>query len=92
MRARSSARLPLFARSAIVLAALATAAAPLCAGAAPAVDKAPKAGSGTTRDVGRHASVAAPAVEADDAHCSTARKKLFVDGEGWIVRRVTISR
>lgn len=88
MRARPCARLPLFA----LLAALATAGAPLAASAAPAVDKAPKAGAGTTRDVAATASVSAPAVEADDAQCSTSRKKLFVDGEGWIVRRVTTCR
>lgn len=88
MRARSCARLPLLA----VLAALATAGAPLVASAAPAVDKAPKAASGPARDVAATASVTAPATEADDAQCSTSRKKLFVDGEGWIVRRVTICR
>ncbi|AWN54511.1 hypothetical protein [Methylobacterium sp. 17Sr1-1] len=92
MRARPCARLPLFARLAVVLAALATAGAPLCASAAPAVDKAPKAGAGATRDVAATASVTAPAAEADDAQCSTSRKKLFVDGEGWIVRRVTTCR
>lgn len=30
--------------------------------------------------------------QADDAGCFTARKKLWVDGEGWIVRRVTTCR
>jgi hypothetical protein len=25
----------------------------------------------------------------DDARCDVARKRLFVEGEGWIVRRVT---
>ena len=89
MRARPCARLPLFARLAVVLV---TAGAPLGASAAPAVDKAPKAGAGTTRDVAATASVTAPAAEADDAQCSTSRKKLFVDGEGWIVRRVTTCR
>ena len=93
MRARPCARLPLLA----LLAALATGVAPLGGHAAPAVDKAPKAGSGTTRDVAATASVAATGVtattaEADDAQCTTARKRLFVDGEGWIVRRVTICR
>jgi hypothetical protein len=75
-----------------LLAALATAGAPLVASAAPAVAKAPKARAGTTRDVAATSSVAAPAAEADDAQCSTSRKKLFVDGEGWIVRRVTTCR
>ncbi|MCF4125092.1 hypothetical protein [Methylobacterium sp. SyP6R] len=88
MRARSCARLPLL----TLLAALVTAGAPLSASAAPAVDKAPKAASGTTRDVAATSSVATPATEADDAQCSTSRKKLFVDGEGWIVRRVTTCR
>ncbi|MBK3424448.1 hypothetical protein, partial [Methylobacterium ajmalii] len=64
--------------------------APLGAVAAPAVDKAPKAATGTTRDVAATASVTAP--EADDAQCFTARRKLFVDGEGWIVRRITTCR
>ena len=26
---------------------------------------------------------------ASDAHCDVSRKRLFVEGEGWIVRRVT---
>ena len=25
----------------------------------------------------------------DNAHCNISRKRLFVEGEGWIVRRVT---
>ncbi len=86
MRARSCARLPLLG----LLAALATAGAPLTAEAAPAVDKAPKAAPGTTRDVAATSSVTTP--EADDAQCFTARRKLFVDGEGWIVRRITTCR
>jgi hypothetical protein len=92
MRARSCARLPLLA----LLATLATGVAPLSGHAAPAVDKAPKAG--TARDVAATSSVAATggvtatAAEADDAQCTTARKRLFVDGEGWIVRRVTTCR
>lgn len=28
----------------------------------------------------------------DDAACSRVRKRLWVDGEGWIVRRVSICR
>jgi hypothetical protein len=28
----------------------------------------------------------------EDAGCFSARRKLFVDGEGWIVRRVTTCR
>ncbi|BCM84194.1 hypothetical protein NS228_11800 [Methylobacterium indicum] len=86
MRARPCARLPLLA----VLAALAAGVAPSGASAAPAVDKAPKAAPGTTRDVAATASVTTP--EADDAQCFTARRKLFVDGEGWIVRRITTCR
>jgi hypothetical protein len=31
-------------------------------------------------------------VAADDAACSKVRKRLWVDGEGWIVRRVSICR
>ncbi|MGU3360412.1 hypothetical protein ACLBWX_08775 [Methylobacterium sp. M6A4_1b] len=47
------------------------------------------------------ASVAAPAVtpvaavtESDDdaVNCSRSRKRLWVEGEGWIVRRVTTCR
>ncbi|TGD96076.1 hypothetical protein [Methylobacterium nonmethylotrophicum] len=94
MRARPCARLPLLA----LLATLATGVAPLGGHAAPAVDKAPKAGTGTARDVTATSSVSATggvtatAAEADDAQCTTARKRLFVDGEGWIVRRVTTCR
>jgi hypothetical protein len=29
---------------------------------------------------------------ADDAACTKVRKRLWVDGEGWIVRRVSICR
>ncbi len=29
---------------------------------------------------------------ADDANCHKVRKRLWVDGEGWIVRRVSICR
>jgi hypothetical protein len=32
------------------------------------------------------------ATEEDDAGCYRARRKLWVDGEGWIVRRVTLCR
>lgn len=34
----------------------------------------------------------ANATPEDDASCLTARKKLWVEGEGWIVRRVTTCR
>jgi hypothetical protein len=29
---------------------------------------------------------------ADDLACASARRKLWVEGEGWIVRRVTVCR
>jgi hypothetical protein len=32
------------------------------------------------------------AAEEDDAGCYRTRRKLWVDGEGWIVRRVTLCR
>ena len=28
----------------------------------------------------------------DEANCSTARKRLWVESEGWVVRKVTICR
>lgn len=28
----------------------------------------------------------------EDANCSTARKRLWVESEGWVVRKVTICR
>jgi hypothetical protein len=34
----------------------------------------------------------AKATPEDDAACLTARKKLWVEGEGWIVRRITTCR
>jgi hypothetical protein len=34
----------------------------------------------------------AEAAPADDAACTKVRKRLWVDGEGWIVRRVSICR
>ncbi|ACA19506.1 conserved hypothetical protein [Methylobacterium sp. 4-46] len=60
--------------------------------AAPAVDKAPKAQgrSAAVRDV--TVTATAPEEGADDATCTTSRKRLFVEGEGWIVRRVTTCR
>ena len=30
-----------------------------------------------------------PAVEVENANCTKSRKRLWVEGEGWIVRRVT---
>jgi len=91
MRARLCARLPL-------LALLAVAAGPILGGvpiqaaAAPAVDKAPAKAQvrPPARDVATTAS--ASTEEADDANCTTARKRLWLDGEGWIVRRVTTCR
>jgi hypothetical protein len=60
-------------------------------------DKAPKAAftglqgakpegldAATTASIGKD--------ESDESNCFTARKKLWVDGEGWIVRRVTTCR
>ncbi|WP_407529079.1 hypothetical protein [Methylobacterium oryzisoli] len=86
MCARSGARLSL-------LALLLAFSGGLAAEAAPAVDKAPAkaANRGTAvRDVTATATV--PEESAEDANCTTARKRLFVDGEGWIVRRVTTCR
>ena len=34
-------------------------------------------------------SVSSPAVEDENANCTKSRKRLWVEGEGWIVRRVT---
>ncbi|ACL61134.1 hypothetical protein [Methylobacterium nodulans] len=61
--------------------------------AAPAVDKAPakaQSRSPAVRDVTATATM--PEEGTDDANCTTARKRLFVEGEGWIVRRVTTCR
>ena len=35
---------------------------------------------------------AAEAEEDDSANCSKSRKRLWIEGEGWIVRKVTICR
>jgi hypothetical protein len=59
--------------------------------------KEPKAAF-TVLQGGKPADVADPAAtgsigrEASDVGCFTARRKLWVDGEGWIVRRVTTCR
>jgi hypothetical protein len=66
------------------------------AGAAPA--KAVKPSAAATEPVRAPAAMPQPkaaysqAGPDDAAGCFSARKKLFVDGEGWIVRRVTTCR
>ena len=35
-------------------------------------------------------SVASPAAE--EEHCSRPRRRLWVEGEGWVVRRITVCR
>ncbi|MFE1601984.1 hypothetical protein [Methylobacterium sp. ID0610] len=88
MRAHLGARLTLLA-ALTAGASLAT----VPAFAAPAVDKTPAKAQGRSpavRDV--TATATTPEDAADDATCTTARKRLFVEGEGWIVRRVTTCR
>jgi ABC-type amino acid transport substrate-binding protein len=90
MRARLGARLTLLALLAAGLGAATSA-----TSAAPAVDKTPAKAQGRSpavRDVTTTATAAAPEEAADDANCTTSRKRLFVEGEGWIVRRVTTCR
>ncbi len=41
----------------------------------------------SAKDVETTSSVRAPT--GSDAYCDIARKRMFVEGEGWIVRRVT---
>ncbi|GJD48538.1 hypothetical protein OPKNFCMD_1260 [Methylobacterium crusticola] len=92
MRARPGARLPLLALLALAAGLTLAGGAQNPAAAAPAVDKAPAKTSGRApaRDVTTTAS--ATAEDADDANCTTSRKRLWLDGEGWIVRRVTTCR
>jgi hypothetical protein len=76
-----------FGAAAAVLALVLSAASPL---EASGLKAAPAAG----KDSGeRHAgSGTVAAVVADDVECPRIRRKLWVEGEGWIVRRVTLCR
>ncbi|MGY2049421.1 hypothetical protein [Methylobacterium sp. JK268] len=87
------------ARTTLLAAVAAAGLAAFPAAAAPAVDRTPAKAPGrsaavrdvtVTRDVA--ATATAPEDAAGDAGCTTARKRLFVEGEGWIVRRVTTCR
>ncbi|GEP00189.1 hypothetical protein GCM10007887_06210 [Methylobacterium haplocladii] len=50
-------------------------------------------GSGPTKVADAVQAQPAAAIEDDDsATCSKSRKRLWVEGEGWIIRRVTICR
>lgn len=77
-------------RAATMAAALLVGSAALSgASAAPAADQgAARAGEG------RSITAVAAVTESDDdlTNCSRARRRLWVDGEGWIVRRVTTCR
>ncbi len=60
-------------------------------------EKSPKAAftamqSGGKPAEGLDAATTAAIGKDEDGSCFTARKKLWVDGEGWIVRRVTTCR
>lgn len=64
-----------------------------CAGvggatAAPAPDKAAPPAAESSATLRTVASV----TEDDLTNCTRARRRLFVDGEGWIVRRITTCR
>ncbi|WP_298953519.1 hypothetical protein [uncultured Methylobacterium sp.] len=98
MRARLGARLCLLA---CLTAASGTVGLAVPAGAAPAVDKGPAATSAKSVASKSTAKVAAGDVSTtaathddaqDDGNCTTSRKRLWVDSEGWIVRRVTTCR
>ncbi|MEH3144923.1 MAG: hypothetical protein PGN34_06155 [Methylobacterium frigidaeris] len=95
MRARLGARLCLLA---FMAAASASPGLSLTAAAAPAVDKSPAKPSASAKPTAKVASrdvatTAATQEDAqDDANCTTSRKRLWVDSEGWIVRRVTTCR
>lgn len=59
------------------------------AGAAPAsADRSPA----KVADAGETHPVAATETEEDPVNCNRSRKRLWVEGEGWIVRKVTICR
>ncbi|KAA2235678.1 hypothetical protein F0L46_19165 [Salinarimonas soli] len=45
-----------------------------------------------TSDLIQTAATETRAAAEDDAACTKVRKRLWVDGEGWIVRRVSICR
>jgi hypothetical protein len=60
---------------------------PLPAGKAPTAYTSTKAPA-AVNDPATTSSIAVPA-PAQDANCQKTRKRLWVEGEGWIVRRVT---
>lgn len=43
-------------------------------------------------DAGPQVHAAASADRDDEASCSRARRRLWIEGEGWVVRRVTTCR
>lgn len=63
--------------------------------AAPALAATPPTGRSTTQVAeAAQVSQAATAAESEDdsANCNKQRRRLWIEGEGWIVRRVTICR
>ncbi|MDB5648363.1 hypothetical protein [Methylobacterium sp.] len=58
--------------------------------AAPAADQSPSKVSSATPAITPVAAVTES--EDDAANCSRSRRRLWVEGEGWIVRRVTTCR
>ncbi|MEA1830995.1 hypothetical protein U8607_02780 [Methylobacterium durans] len=58
--------------------------------AAPAADQSPTRVADASQTVRPVASVTES--EDDTANCSRSRRRLWVEGEGWIVRRVTTCR
>lgn len=60
---------------------------------APAKVEAPRpAVRALTTDVVQTAQAETATAAEDDAACTKIRKRLWVDGEGWIVRRVSVCR
>ncbi|GJE58049.1 hypothetical protein [Methylobacterium trifolii] len=57
--------------------------------AAPAPDRSPVKAADTASAV---RTVAATEGEDDSGSCSRSRKRLWVEGEGWVVRRITTCR
>lgn len=79
-----------FGLSAAMGGALALSAFTLPAMAVPQADRPSNASVQAEAPIGK----VAMTVEAEDdgANCTKSRKRMFVDGEGWIVRRVTTCR
>jgi len=59
---------------------------------APATQAADSQTETKVADAGSQVHVAASVDRDDDATCSRSRRRLWIEGEGWVVRRITTCR